>query len=81
MRILIKKNSDEKKEFFQKPFVSVIIPARNETETIKKCIDCLTNQEYPEDQFEIIPVNDASDDGTENLINSIAENLNVIDMD
>ena len=55
-------------ERIQKPFVSIIIPVRNEVSTIKQCIDCLINQEYPEDQFEIIPVNDASKDGTLEVI-------------
>ena len=53
----------------------MIIPARNEVGTIKKCIDYLIKQKYPEDKFEIIPVNDASNDGTEDLINEIAKNV------
>ena len=36
------------------PFVSVIVPAYNESENIGSCIDFLKNQDYPSDNFEII---------------------------
>ena len=73
MHLLLKKKSKEGIDRIRKPFVSVIVPVRNGVHNIKQCIDCLIHQEYPEDRFEIIPVNDSSDDGTENLINNIAK--------
>ena len=72
--LIFKKQSQYQLEEPSMPFVSVIIPARNEAGTIKKCIDCLIAQEYPQDLYEIIPVNDASNDGTADIINTIAEN-------
>ena len=74
IHLILKKNktSHSQSSFF--PFVSIIIPSRNEFKNIDRCIECLTNQEYPEDQYEIIPVNDGSEDGTQERIDSIAEN-------
>jgi glycosyltransferase involved in cell wall biosynthesis len=44
------------------PRVSIIVPARNEETYIRKCIDSLLKQVYPD--FEIILVNDESSDKT-----------------
>lgn len=50
------------------PFVSVVVAARNEEASIGKCIQSLLNQEYPEDKYEIILVNDRSTDRTGQII-------------
>lgn len=50
------------------PFVSIIVPARNEADNISKCINSLLSQNYPKDKYEIIPVNDGSDDETGNIL-------------
>ncbi len=44
--------------------VSVIIPVYNGEQTIRECLDALYNQLYPTDQYEIIVVDDASQDET-----------------
>ena len=44
------------------PRVSIIVPARNEEKYIRKCVDSLLKQDYPD--FEIILVNDESSDKT-----------------
>ena len=46
--------------------VSVIICARNEEANLRKNLPQVLNQEYPD--FEVIVVNDASTDGTEDLL-------------
>ncbi len=53
------------------PFVSVIIPARNEVNNIKSCIDSLVSQDYPD--YEIIVVDGGSTDGTCCLLDEYAE--------
>ena len=63
------------------PFISVIIPARNEESNIKNCIVSLTKSTYPIDKFEIIVVNDRSTDSTANVLEFLKSqyiNLNVI---
>ena len=44
--------------------ISIIIPARNEEQNIKICIDSILKQDYPADLFEIIVVDDHSIDNT-----------------
>ena len=44
--------------------VSVVIPTRNRASQIEFCIDALTNQTLPKDQFEVIVVDDGSSDDT-----------------
>lgn len=51
------------------PTYSVIIAARNEQDSIKKCLSGLALQTYPKDKFEIIIINDQSTDNTEFFIN------------
>jgi len=48
--------------------VSVIIPARNERKNIVSCLEDIVKQDYPHDLFEIIVVDDASDDNTSKLV-------------
>ena len=48
------------------PKVSIILPARNEEEFISKCLDSLIAQDYP--NYEIIVINDSSDDSTGKII-------------
>ncbi len=49
--------------------VSVIIPVRNEEEHIGQLLQDLEAQDYPTDMFEVIIVDDHSDDKTSELVN------------
>ena len=51
-------------------FISVIIPARNEEENIGACIDAILAQKYHHQLFEIIVVDDHSNDGTAHIVKS-----------
>lgn len=44
------------------PFVSVLIPARNEEHSIEACVLSLLQQDYP--RYEVIVLDDGSEDGT-----------------
>ncbi|MBL4623856.1 MAG: glycosyltransferase [Flavobacteriales bacterium] len=48
---------------------SVIIPFRNEEDNIELCIDSLSKLNYPQDLFEIILINDNSEDNSELVVN------------
>jgi chlorobactene glucosyltransferase len=52
------------------PVVSIIVPARNEEETIKRCVTSLLEQVYPD--YEVIVVDDDSTDRTPLLLDEIA---------
>jgi cellulose synthase/poly-beta-1,6-N-acetylglucosamine synthase-like glycosyltransferase len=45
-----------------KPFVSVLVPARNEEQKIIECLRSLNQQSYPTNQFEVIVIDDHSID-------------------
>lgn len=44
--------------------ISVIIPARNEADNIRACLSSVVNQSYPKALYEIILINDFSEDDT-----------------
>ncbi|MFZ1976643.1 MAG: glycosyltransferase [Bacteroidota bacterium] len=56
----------------EKPFVSVIVAARNEEKNIDRLLNCLMVQDY--NNFEIILVNDRSTDRTLEKANSFVSN-------
>jgi len=51
------------------PLVSILVPARNEALNIEACVGSLLAQDYP--RFEIIVLDDHSDDGTGDLIRGL----------
>ena len=60
------------------PLVSIIIPTHNSEKTIELCIDSLVTQTYPRDQFEIIVVDDGSEDRTVDIAKRTGADLVVI---
>ena len=52
------------------PKVSVIVPARNEESHIRRCLQSITSQSYP--NFEVIAVDDCSSDSTLAIMRSLA---------
>lgn len=59
------------------PKVSIILPARNEEPFIEKCIKSLLEQDYK--NYEIIAIDDRSDDNTGNIIKKMSrENSKVV---
>jgi len=53
------------------PFVSIVVPARNEEDKIGRCLSSLLAQNYP--HFEIIVIDDRSTDKTAEIIQSFVE--------
>jgi len=53
------------------PLISVLIPARNEEENIRRCLLSLSKQDYP--NFEIIVLDDNSLDNTSQVVREMAE--------
>lgn len=52
------------------PFVSVIIPVFNDSARLKICLNALDNQTYPKDRYEVIVVNNGSDEDIESVVKS-----------
>lgn len=55
-----------------RPFVSVVVAARNEEKEIQETLNSLLNQNYPEDRLEIIIVDDRSVDKTADIVEKMA---------
>jgi chlorobactene glucosyltransferase len=51
------------------PFVSIIVPARNEESNIRNCVDSLASSEYP--AYEILVVDDRSQDRTAEIVEAL----------
>lgn len=53
------------------PFVSILVPARNEETKIARCLESLLNQDYP--NFELVVIDDRSTDRTGEIIEGFAK--------
>src|SRR5574338_490543 len=54
------------------PFVSVVVPARNEERYIERCLYSLAAQDYPRERFEVLVVDGRSDDETPRIVTRFA---------
>jgi succinoglycan biosynthesis protein ExoA len=54
------------------PFVSVIVPLRNEERYIGGCLRSLAAQDYPSDRFEVLAVDGDSTDGSRRVAEDVA---------
>jgi glycosyltransferase involved in cell wall biosynthesis len=54
------------------PFVSVIIPVYNDSEMLKTCLKALNNQTYPKNRYEVIIVDNGSDENIKKIINNFS---------
>jgi chlorobactene glucosyltransferase len=54
------------------PFVSIIVPARNEERNLPALLPSVLGQAYPTDRFEVIVVDDNSTDGTAGMLDEFA---------
>jgi cellulose synthase/poly-beta-1,6-N-acetylglucosamine synthase-like glycosyltransferase len=72
MKPLPATDAPEQHEF---PFVSVVVPMRNERRYIERCLRSLIDQDYPRDRFEVIVMDGNSTDGSRALVESLREEL------
>ena len=56
-----------------KPFVTVIIPCRNEEKFIDKCLDSIVANGYPKNRIEVLVVDGMSKDGTREIVEGYEE--------
>lgn len=54
------------------PFVSVLVPVRNEERYIERCLYSIAAQEYPRERFEVIVIDGMSDDATRAVVGRFA---------
>jgi cellulose synthase/poly-beta-1,6-N-acetylglucosamine synthase-like glycosyltransferase len=53
------------------PYVSVLVPARNEARSIRACIGSLMAQDYPREKYEVIVIDDSSSDSTPEIVQEL----------
>lgn len=63
----------------QDPYVSVIIPVYNDPDGIRKCLEGLREQTFPQPQFEVLVVDNGSTDETQSVIEEFPYELLVED--
>ena len=56
----------------EQPFVTIIVPTKNEEKVIGRLLEALAQINYPRDRFEIIVVEDGSTDRTQRICEEIA---------
>lgn len=61
-----------RKKHYDWPFISILVPARNEEANIEFCLQSLLQLDYPKNSFEILVGNDGSTDHTGKIIESLA---------
>ena len=71
VRMLQKRGTPVTSRAMPPPFVSVVIPARNEAAGVEHCLRSVLANRYPADRFEVIVVDDASQDDTAALVSNI----------
>ena len=77
----LKKATEKTADESKLPFVSILIPVRNEEEHIQACIEAVFKQQYPAHLFEIIVIDDYSTDNTLALARGFNQrNLLVLDL-
>lgn len=76
----VRNNDSPKNSLSVNEFVSIIIPYRNEKENLIKSLTSISNQSFPRDRYEVLYVDDNSDDnGTKILRESInQDNIKVL---
>ncbi len=53
------------------PFVTVIVPCRNEAKFIRACLESLLKNTYPSDRMELLVIDGESDDGTVDIVRTV----------
>jgi len=71
-------NKDDKIKSSEAPYVSVIIPMRNEEQHIQECIDSIFRNDYPIEKLEVLVIDGGSDDRSKEVVEKYAFNHNNI---
>ncbi|MEW6680873.1 MAG: glycosyltransferase family A protein [bacterium] len=53
--------------------ISIVIPTYNRKERLKQCLESIFKQDYLQEDFEIIVIDDGSSDGTEEMLKELSK--------
>lgn len=62
-------------DMIKTPSLSIVVPCYNVENVIEKCIKALLVQDYPDDKFSIVLIDDKSTDKTLEIINKYKNNF------
>lgn len=62
----------------QDPFISIVVPCRNEERYIAMCLDAIVSNDYPKDKVEIFVVDGMSTDSTRGILKEYGIKYNYI---
>jgi glycosyltransferase involved in cell wall biosynthesis len=62
------------------PFVTIIMPIRNEADSIEQAIRSVLNNDYPAEKMEILVIDGMSNDGTRDIVDNLSKQDNRIRM-
>lgn len=60
------------------PFVTVVVPCRNEVKRIVSCLESILANDYPKEQMEILVLDGMSEDGTREIVAGYGERHPII---
>lgn len=60
------------------PFISIVISARNEAENVEECLNQIIKQNFSKNSFELILIDDASEDNTFDIAHKTLEKSGLI---
>ncbi|WP_297454907.1 glycosyltransferase family 2 protein [Persephonella sp.] len=60
------------------PSISVLVPMHNEEKVAPNILKLLVEADYPKDRYEIIPINDHSEDKTKEIVDEFAQKYSFI---
>ena len=60
------------------PFITVILPVRNEAKHIERCLQAIINQDYPANCMEVLVIDGLSSDDTRPIVQTIIQQANFI---
>lgn len=72
------KNNIGQETKYNFPFVSVIVPCRNEVEYISMFLESVVSMEYPPDKLEVLVIDGMSTDGTREILSRYQKEVNFI---
>jgi glycosyltransferase involved in cell wall biosynthesis len=64
------------------PYVSIVVPIRNEESFITRCLDSILANDYPDDKFEVVVVDGMSNDESRTIVQQYCsqyENIRLLD--
>jgi cellulose synthase/poly-beta-1,6-N-acetylglucosamine synthase-like glycosyltransferase len=67
------KHSIKENTLIESPFISIVISARNEADSIEECLNQIIKQNFSKNSFELILIDDASEDTTSDIAHKTLE--------